>query len=104
MSVSLLSQRSEQISEQRNQLRADQADPATGHELFDTLGLCSGVVIAVAFQKVYYAPRTQARAQRRDQRLKNTDCRTEKCHIITFTAFAALSVVGCKEKEDQRHG
>ena len=70
----------EQTGEQRHQRNADQRHTAASHELFDTLGLCAGVVVAITFHEVNAAPDRKACAERDHEGLKNTDCRVKKRH------------------------
>ena len=44
------------------------------------MSIGSGVVVAVAFQKVDRAPHAKAGAQRHNEGLQNTDRTVEKCH------------------------
>ena len=46
----------EQTGEQRHEGDTDEGDTAASHELFHTLGLRTGVIIAVTFEQVDYAP------------------------------------------------
>ena len=46
----------EQAAEQRHEGDADEGDTAACHELLHTLGLRTGVIIAVTFEQVDYAP------------------------------------------------
>lgn len=42
--------------------------------------ICAGIVVAVTFHEVDYAPNAKAGTQGDHQRLKNADSRVEKCH------------------------
>ena len=42
--------------------------------------ICAGIVVAVTFHKVDYAPNAETGTQGDHQGLKNADSRIEKCH------------------------
>lgn len=44
------------------------------------MSICTGVVVAVAFQQVDCAPDAQAGTESHDEGLQNTDCAVEECH------------------------
>ncbi len=44
--------------------------------------LCTGVVVAVAFQKVDGSPDAETSAEGDNEGLKNSYCTVEKCHIF----------------------
>ena len=44
------------------------------------MSIRAGVVVAVALQQIDNAPNAEARAQRDNEGLKNTNRRSEKCH------------------------
>ena len=44
------------------------------------MSICAGVVVAVALKQIDNAPNAEARAQRDNEGLKNTNRRIEKCH------------------------
>lgn len=46
-----------------------------------TMSICARIIIAVAFQKIDDAPNAKTTAKRRNERLKDIDCRIEKLHI-----------------------
>ena len=46
----------EKTGEQGHESDADEGDTAASHELLHTLGLSSGVIVAVAFEQVDYTP------------------------------------------------
>ena len=70
----------EQAGEQGNEGDADEGDASARHQLLHALALGSGVVVAVALQKVDRAPHAEAGAQRHNEGLQNTDRTVEKCH------------------------
>ena len=47
-----------------------------------TVRICTGVVVAVTFQKVNDAPDTETGTERDNEGLKNGDCLFKKCHIV----------------------
>ena len=72
----------EQAAEQRHEGDADEGDTAACHELLHTLGLCTGVVVSVAFQQVNGSPDAETCAKGNYQSLKNTNSRVKKCHRL----------------------
>ena len=44
------------------------------------MSICAGVVVAVALKQIDNAPNAEARAQRDNEGLENTNRRIEKCH------------------------
>ena len=72
----------EETGEQGNKDEPDQRDAAARHELLNTLRLSTGVVVAVALQKVDAAPDTQAGTEGDDEGLEHIDCTVEKIHNI----------------------
>ena len=77
-----LSELTKQTGEQRNQNRTDQGDAATGHELLHTLGLSTGVIVAITFQEVDCTPDTEAGTKSDDEGLKDRNSLIEKCHNV----------------------
>ena len=71
---------SEQPGEQRHQHHADDGDTRAGHELFHTLALRAGVIVAVAFQQVDDTPHAETGTQGDNEGLENSDCLIEKIH------------------------
>ena len=74
---------SEQTGEQRYEGDADQSDTATGHQLLHTLGLGTGVVVAVTFQQIDDTPNAQTGTQSDNEGLQNTNSGIEKCQIFS---------------------
>ncbi len=74
----------EQPGEQGDQGDTDEGDASARHQLFHALALGSGVVVAVALQKVDRAPHAEAGAQRHNEGLQHIDRTVEKCHIFVL--------------------
>ncbi len=51
------------------------------------MSIGTGIVIAVALQKVDRAPHAEAGAQRHNEGLQNTDRTVEKCHSLVLLKF-----------------
>lgn len=75
-----LSELTEQTGKQRHEDEADESDAAAGHELLHALAFGSGVVVAVAFQKVDGTPDGETGAEGDDEGLKNVYCAVEEIH------------------------
>ena len=75
-----LSGSTEKICEQRDEGRADEGDSAARHELFHALGLCTGVIVAVAFEQVDDAPNAETGSESDYEGLKNANSRRKECH------------------------
>ena len=56
------------------------------------MSICTGVIIAVAFQKVDGAPDTKTCTESYYQSLQNTDCAVEKCHKVFLLDLPAYVV------------
>ena len=56
------------------------------------MSICTGVIIAVAFQKVDCAPDTKTCTESYYQSLQNTDCAVEKCHKVFLLDLPAYMV------------
>ena len=63
---------------------ADQSDTATGHQLLHTLGLGTGVIVAITFQQVDDTPNAQTGTQRNNESLQNTNSRVKKFHRLNI--------------------
>ena len=74
----------EQTGQQGHEGDADQRDTATGHQLLHTLGLRTGVVVAVTFQQVDDTPNAQTGTQRNNESLQNTNSRVKKFHRLNI--------------------
>ena len=74
----------EQTGQQGYEGDADQSDTATGHQLLHTLGLRTGVVVAVTFQQVDDTPNAQTGTQRNNESLQNTNSRVKKFHRLNI--------------------
>lgn len=72
----------EQTGEQRYEGDADEGNTATCHELLHTLGLRTGVVVAVTFEQVDYTPNTETGTESDNEGLENTNCGFKKCHRL----------------------
>ncbi len=77
----------EQTGEQRNESRADQHNTAASHELFDALRFSTGVIIAVAFHQVDYAPHCQTSTEGDNESLQNRNCLSNECHKLSSLTF-----------------
>ena len=53
----------------------------------NALGLCAGVVVAVAFKQVDCTPDAETCAESDNEGLKNGYCAVEKCHIRFLLIF-----------------
>ena len=73
----------EQTGEQRHEGDTDEGDTAACHELLHTLGLSTGIIVAVAFEQVDYTPNTETGTQSDNESLKNTNCRVKKFPIVS---------------------
>ena len=71
----------EQIGQHGNEDEADQSDAAASHQLLDALGLCAGVVVAVALQQVDAAPDAEAAAESDNKSLENVNSACKEIHI-----------------------
>ena len=69
-----------QTGEQRNEDHADYGHTSARHELLHSLGLRTGVIVAVTFEQVDNAPDTETGTERDNEGLKNGDCLSKKCH------------------------
>lgn len=58
------------------------------------MSIGSGVILPVAFQKVYDAPHAEASAQRDYESGQGRDSLTEKCHSVSSlsAAYAAIKI------------
>ena len=56
------------------------------------MSICTGVIVAVAFQKVDCAPDTKTCTESYYQSLQNTDCAVEKCHKVFLLDLPAYVV------------
>lgn len=56
------------------------------------MSISTGVVIAVAFQKVDCTPDTETCTESYYQSLQNTDCAVEKCHKVFLLDLPAYVV------------
>ena len=73
---------SKETGEQRYEGDADEGNAAARHELLHTLGLRTGVIVAVAFEQVDYTPNTETGTESDNEGLENTNCRFKKCHRL----------------------
>ena len=74
----------EKTGEQRHESDADEGNTAARHELLHTLGLSTGVVIAVTFQQVDDTPNAQTGTQSDNEGLQNTNSRVKKFHRLNI--------------------
>ena len=72
----------EQPGEQRYKDHADYGYTSAGHELLHALGLCAGVIVAVALKQIDCTPDAKTCAQSDNESLKNGNCLFKKCHIV----------------------
>ena len=72
----------EQTGEQRYESDADEGNAAARHELLHTLGLSTGVIVAVAFEQVDYTPNTKTGTESDNEGLENTNSRVKKFHRL----------------------
>lgn len=72
----------EQAAEQRHEGDADEGDTAACHELLHTLGLRTGVIIAVTFEQVDNTPNAETGTKSNNESLENTNSRVKKCHRL----------------------
>ena len=73
---------SKETGEQRHEGDADEGNAAARHELLHTLGLRTGVIVAVAFEQVDYTPNAETGTKSNNEGLENTNCRFKKCHRL----------------------
>ena len=73
---------SKETGEQRHEGDTDEGNAAARHELLHTLGLCAGVIVAVAFEQVDYTPNAETGTESDNEGLENTNCRFKKCHRL----------------------
>ena len=74
----------EQTGEQRYESDADEGNAAARHELLHTLGLCAGVIVAVAFEQVDYTPNAKTGTESDNEGLENTNSRVKKFHRLNI--------------------
>ena len=69
------------------------------------MSISTGVIVAVAFQKVDSTPDTKTCTESYYQSLQNTDCAVEKCHKVFLLDLPAYMVGMMKWKlpRDSRH-
>ena len=72
----------EKTGEQRHEGDADESNATARHELLHTLGLCAGVVVAVAFEQVDYTPNTETGTESDYESLEDTNSRVKKFHRL----------------------
>lgn len=77
-----LSVLAEQTGEQRHKSDADEGNAAACHQLLHTLGLGSGIVIAVAFEQVNDTPNTETGTKSNNESLEDTYRRVKKFHRL----------------------
>lgn len=51
------------------------------------MSIGSGVIITIAFKKVYYSPDSKTGSKGNDQSLQHINCTIKKCHYITSVYF-----------------
>ena len=80
---------------------------AASHELLHALGLCAGVIVAVALKQIDCTPDAKTCAQSDNESLKNGYCAIEKCHNIFLLKFEivlriekALRTTGIKTRTE----
>ena len=72
----------EQAGQERNQRGTHQGDTAARHKLLDPLGFCTGVVVAVTFQKVDDTPCAETRAQGDHENFQRVNRACKKSHKV----------------------
>ena len=72
----------EKTGEQRHEGDTDEGNAAACHELLHTLGLCAGVIVAVAFEQVDYTPNAKTGTESDNEGLENTNSRVKKFHRL----------------------
>ena len=82
----------EQAGQQGDEGGADEGNAAPRHQLLHALALGSGVVVAVALQKVDRAPHAQASAQSHNEGLQNGDRTVEKRHNLVLLKDRGRSI------------
>lgn len=70
-----------QSTQKRDQLCSDQDNTTTAHQLLNSLGFCTRVVVSITFHQVDYAPDTKTGTDCNDQCLKDIDCTAKKAII-----------------------
>ena len=60
--------------------RTDLEPTTTAHQLLNSLGFCTRVVVSITFHQVDYAPDTKTGTDCNDQCLKDIDCTAKKSH------------------------
>lgn len=73
---------SKQTAEKRYQHSTDEGHTTASHELLHTLGLSTGVIVAVTFQKVDRTPDTETCTQGNDEGLENCNSLDKKFHNV----------------------
>ena len=74
----------EKTGEQRHEGNADEGNATASHELLHTLGLCTGVIVAVAFEQVDYTPNAETGTESDNEGLENTNSRVKKFHRLSI--------------------
>ncbi len=90
----------EQAAEQRHEGDANEGDTAASHQLLHTLGLRTGVIVAVTFEQVDNTPNAETGTKSNNESLEDTNCRSKKCHIQML--LKAKSVHWHKCRTDHR--
>jgi hypothetical protein len=65
---------------QGHENETDERDTAAGHELLHTLAFGTGVVVAVAFEKVDSSPDGETGSEGDNEGLEYIDCTVEEIH------------------------
>ena len=71
----------EQAAEQRHEGDANEGDTAASHQLLHTLGLRTGVIVAVTFEQVDCTPDAETGTKSYNEGLENTNSRVKESHI-----------------------
>lgn len=77
-----LSVLAEQTGEQRHKSDADEGNAAACHQLLHTLGLRTGVIVAVAFEQVDNTPNAKTGTESNNESLEDTYRRVKKFHRL----------------------
>ena len=72
----------EKTGEQRYEGDTDEGNTAASHKLLHTLGLRTGVVVAVTFEQVDDTPNAKTGTESNNESLEDTNSRVKKFHRL----------------------
>lgn len=72
----------EQAAEQRHKGDTDEGNAAACHKLLHTLGLRTGIIVAVTFEQVDYTPNAETGTKSNNESLEDTNSRVKKFHRL----------------------